>query len=149
MGTVERVMREVDRTVSDYGLLNPERLAESLFDGVLWVPLPHGRIRGMVSDNILLVNLNQPRLHVVGTLLHECGHRVMHPGINQLFYHVHTYSFNRGFEFEADIYALLYAVRWYGYDAGGYGNVYELAHALGIPAHVADTVARSFGGYRQ
>jgi|GEM_PF-5889506 len=149
MGTVEKVMCEVDRTVYKHGLLSPERLAEALFDGVLRVPLPHGHIRGMVCGDVLLVNSNQPYWRIIGTLLHECGHREMHPAINQLFFHFHTYLFNSRFELEADMYALIYAARWYEYGPCGCGNLYELAHALGIPAHVADTVARSFGaGYR-
>lgn len=141
MAVVQEMVQKVNETVDKYGLLSPEDLADTLFEAVLRVSMPNGKIRGVIYNNLLILNQNQPSWHLIGSMIHESGHHELHAGINQLFYHNYTYFSNDRYELEADIYGLIYAIRWYEYGLeGSAGNLYDFAKLLGLHPYAAHMV---------
>lgn len=140
MATVQEIVRKVNGTIRKYGLLSPEDLAKTLFDAVLKVSMPYGHIRGMSYENLAVVDANQSPWYLVGSMVHESGHQELHAGINRIFYQYYTYFPLDKYELEADIYGLVYAVRWYVEADEPVGNLYDFARLLGFSLEAASRV---------
>lgn len=134
------VDREVESIVCKYGLLPPEELAGALRVDVLEVPLPHGHIRGASLGEYIIVDANLPRRLRRRTLLHECGHRVLHPGWNRFFLQKATFYPPGQFELEAELFGLLYTIRWDSFWLEECGNLYYFADSYGFWRRAVDAV---------
>ncbi len=132
---------EIEMLIAIYGLLPPSELAEQ--HGLLVLKLSLRRAKGfsltLDGTRAVAVNSSLPPLEQDGVLLHEIGHRVLHPGLARFFVEEQTRYPLSKFERQANIFALLYAIRWdmqrleeCGTDIGRFAKMYGLGEETGV-----------------